>query len=307
MSTKEEGLESDDKESQGKVDDQMDAAPSGDVGKKVNDTPDKLPDQDGEEDKGGDHGITQDHQAGSNEKEDSDQNVINNQENQSQADQGDHKHDQKGDREISQDGSDQGENDSGHEDNQNDPQADQSGLKEASESDQESPQSNQEGSPVGKIDNQSLDNKPEQTSQNGQGGQGENDHEISDQMDANLKPHDQNANAENANSDQDKIKTDQDVINTGQDKAKSDQNEVKGSSTPPHTQSASADSQATEIIDNSESNTSSQGDEGDDEDQATPDASSNKGNKQPSSDEEQYDRPWYKFWGSNDTSVSASM
>ena len=141
-----------------------------------------------------------------------------------QADQGDHKHDPKVDCETSQDGSDQGDNDSGHENNQNDPQADQSGLKEASEHDQKSPQSNQEGSPGRKIGNQSLDDKPEQLSQNGQG---ENNHEISDQMHANLKPHDQSTNTENANSYQDKIKTYQDVIKTGQDKTKSNQDEVK--------------------------------------------------------------------------------
>ena len=157
---------------------------------------------------------------------------------------------------------------------------------------------------IGKLSNQSLNSKTEQTIQ---GGQGENDHEISDQLDANLNPHDQRTNTKNANSKQNKIKANQDEDKTNQDKANSDQDEVKGPSTPPCTQSTSADNQATEIID-SESSNNSQCDEGDDEDQATSDASSNKGNKQPSSDEEeQYDRPWYKFWSSNDTLVSAGV
>ena len=71
--------------------------------------------------------------------------------------------------------------------------------------------------------------------------------------------------------------------------------------------STSVDSQTTEIID-SDCSDNSQGDKGDDEDQATPHAGNDKGNKQPSNDEgEQYSRPWYNFWSFNDTLVSTGM
>ena len=154
-------------------------------------------------------------------------------------------------------------------DDQDNPEANK---REVIESDQNSSQSNQEGI------------EPNQN------GQGENDQEIVDgQMETTLKQDDQGENTENSNSDKDKTKTDQDVQ----------------SSTPPHTKDTSANSQATEIIDSYGSH-NSQDSKGDDEYHiADQDSDSDKALSR-EDEESQYDRPWYKFWGSSDPPVSSN-
>ena len=167
---------------------------------------------------------------------------------------------------------------------------DQSSLKELSGNDQRSPKNDQDSpvNPEGKLSNQSLGNEPDQANQSNQNS---NDHDAVDDQD------DQNTNTQNANSDQD-----EDEVKTDQDKTKPDQDE-EPPSTPPHMTNASTDSQATEIIRDSSPGNQASGSDGDDEGQ-TP---SDKDNRQHSSEDEtenQYDRPWYKFWGSSDIPVS---
>ena len=162
----------------------------------------------------------------------------------------------------------------------NQSQEDQSSLQETSESDQKLPQNDQAGpvNPEEKFSNQPLGNKPEQSNQSGQS---TNDHEtVDDQVEATSQQDDQNLKAQNANSD---IKTE----------VKTDEDE-ESPSTPPHTTtSASVDSQATEIISTSDGSHGSEDD---------------KHNGQQSSEDEaeenQYGRPWYNFWSSNDRPVS---
>ena len=161
----------------------------------------------------------------------------------------------------------------------NQSQGNQSSLQEASGSDQKSTQNDQEGpvNPEEKFSNHPLSNKPEQPSD-----QSGKDHEtVDDQMEATSQQEVQNLKTQNANPD----------LITDQDEVKIDQDE-ESPSTPPHMTSASADSQATEIIgsDSSHSN-------GDDE-------HNGQQSSEDEAEESQYGRPWYQFWGSSDTPVS---
>ena len=85
--------------------------------------------------------------------------------------------------------------------------------------------------------------------------------------------------------------------NTNQGKIKTDQGEL---STPPHTTNTNADSQATKIIDSGSSH-DSQGYHTSDQD-----GGSDKVHSSEDEEEKQYDRPWYKFWGSSDSPISTA-
>ena len=229
------------------------------------------------------------------EKKNSGQNVVNEQQSQSQLDHSDSKKVVKDDHKNSQvddDDQDKSQVDESEvlEGDKKSPESDQEGIKKNTQNGQgKDDQADNQMEVDSKQDDQSK-NKENANTQNGQG----KDDRADNQMEVDSKQDDQSKNKENANSDQEKIKTDED-----------------GPSTPPHTTNSNTDSQATETIDSQATEIiDSQGSQGSNEYHTPPDQSNGSSDVAQSSEDEeetQYGRPWYKFWGSDDRPVSGHV